>query len=206
MNTAATNSSQISVMSIASKLNDLFIYIKNVILARSFAVPSGTTDYAGIFSHFMSWVVTILIVLFFIFIAWIIYIRVRIHEVDEKLDGLYKAHYIKPKPVGVQSNPRWDSIAAHFASSNPNDWRAAIIDADSMMEELITSLGYTGASFGEKLKTININEFPALQSVWEAHKVRNLVAHEGTSYNLTERQKELTKRYYENVFRSAGVI
>lgn len=206
MNATATNSSTINFAYVSSKFGDLLIYIKNIILTGSFNASSGTADYAGSLSHIMSWVVTILIFSFFIFVAWVVYIRLRIYEVDQKLDTSYKAHYIKPEPKGVKTNARWEAISAHFASSNPNDWRAAIIDADSMMEELITSLGYTGASFGEKLKSININEFPALQSVWEAHKVRNLVAHEGVNYNLTERQKEITKRYFENVFRSAGLL
>lgn len=153
-----------------------------------------------------SWTVTILTLVFIVFIIWAIYIRVRIFEIDEILDGNYKGHFIKPEVKMNRVNQRWQGIMAHFASSNPNDWRAAIIDADVMLDELVTSLGYTGAGLGEKLTSIRINDFPTLQSAWEAHKMRNIIAHEGAAYNLTERQKEVTRRYFEAVFRDAGII
>ena len=85
-------------------------------------------------------------------------------------------------------------------------WRAAIIDADTMLEELVTGLGYTGDTFGEKLSSIRVNDFPTLQSAWEGHKMRNILAHEGSGFNLTERQKEITRRHFEAVFRDMGVI
>ena len=187
-------------------LLDLVIYIKNVIIAQSFRVPSGSTDWAGRFSHIGGWIVTIMTIVFIGAVIWAVYIRVRIFEVDEELDKNYKGHFIKPTPSLRKSNIRWDAINAHFASGNPNDWRAAILDADSMLEELVTNLGYTGETFGEKLKSINIRDFPTLQSAWEAHKIRNLIAHEGMNYNLTDRQKDIARRHYENVFRDAGLI
>lgn len=153
-----------------------------------------------------SWVVTIFSVLFIIFIGWAIYIRVRIFEIDEVLDGNYKGHFIQPEVKTEKTNIAWQGIMAHFASSNPNDWRVAIIDADVMLEELVTKLGYTGQGLGEKLTSIRVNDFPTLQSAWEAHKMRNIIAHSGASYNLTERQKEITRRHFEAVFRDAGII
>ncbi len=192
---------------IFSKIYDFIIYIVNFILGRGNTnVPSGGTDYAAVVDHTGSWILTILTFATIIFIIWAIYIRVRIFEIDEHLDGAYKGHFIKPKPAEQRVNERWGRIMQHFASTNPNDWRAAIIDADAMLEELITSLGYSGETFGEKLKGINLHEFPTLQSAWEAHKVRNLVAHEGVNYNLTERQKDITRRHFESVFRDAGII
>jgi len=185
---------------------DFFVYIKNVVLTGSFHVSSGSTNYAAIFGGIRSWIVTIMTFLFILFVIWAIYIRIRVYEVDELLDGLDKKHHIPPHVVARKVNTRWATIMLHFASQNPNDWRAAIIDADSMLDELVTSLGYTGQSLGEKLTSIRINDFPTLQSAWEAHKVRNLIAHEGANYNLTERQKDMTRRNYEAVFRDAGII
>lgn len=192
---------------IFTKIYDFFLYLINIILGRgNVNVPSGTTDYAGFFSNTGAWIVTILTFLFVIFVIWAIYIRVRIFEIDEHLDGVYKGHFVIPKPAEKRTNERWDRILEHFVSPNPNDWRAAIIDADNMLEELITALGYSGATFGEKLKGINLNDFPTLQSAWEAHKIRNIIAHEGVNYNLTERQKDITRRHFESVFKDAGVI
>lgn len=191
---------------IFTRIYDLLIYIKNIFVTGSTGVESGGTDWAGIFQNWGSVLLTVLTFAFIIFVIWAIYIRVRIYEVDEQLDGIYKGHFIRPQPADVRKNPRWDNILAHFASNNPNDWRAAIIDADNMLEELITRLGYSGETFGDKLKSIRVNDFPTLQSAWEAHKVRNIIAHEGANYHLTDRQKEITRRHFESVFRDAGII
>jgi hypothetical protein len=189
------------------KIYDFLIFVKNFILTGGQSqIGSGATDYAGIIHSIGSWILTILTFLFLIFFAWAVYIRMRIHEVDQELNSSYSGHFVKPIPKSEHKNQRWVTIAAHFASQNQNDWRAAIIDADAMLDELVTNLGYTGEGLGEKLKSIKINDFPTIQSAWEAHKLRNIIAHEGASYNLTDRQKEVVRKQYENVFRSAGLI
>lgn len=196
----------INIEYIFTKIYDFLIYVKNVILTGNFNVGSGTTDYAGTFSHILQWIVTLFTFACIAFIVWAVYIRIRIFEVDEELDGAYKGHFVKPQVSEDRINVRWQTILQHFNSPNPNDWRAAIIDADVMLEELITGMGYTGEGLGAKLTSIRLNDFPTLQSAWEGHKMRNIIAHEGASYNLTERQKEVTRRHFEAVFRDMGVI
>ena len=192
---------------IFAKIFDFLVYIKNVVLTGSFLVPSGgTSDYASTFGDLFSWIATILTFAFIGFIIWAIYIRIRVYEVDEALGGAYAAHFVKPDIKVKQLNPRWEQIRAHFESKNPNDWIAAIIEADIMLEEVVTSLGYTGESLGAKLTSIRINDFPTLQSAWEAHKMRNNVAHGGMTYNLTERQKDITRRHFEAVFHDLKII
>lgn len=189
------------------KIYDFLIYIKNVILTGSFSASSGGgSDFASSFAGIGSWIVTIMTFVIIVLIIWAIYIRVRILEVDEFLDAGYKSHFVKPEIKKTQINEQWKIIANHFASQNPNDWRAAIMDADSMLDQLVTSLGYTGDSLGEKLTTIRLQDFPTLQIAWEAHKIRNKIAHEGVAYQLTEREKELARKNFEAVFRNAGLI
>lgn len=198
----------ITLGSILAAIFNFFVYIKGVIVTGSFIVTPNTSsvDYAAFFTHIGSWIVTIMTFLFIIFVTWAIYVRIRVYEIDEHLDTAYKGHFIKPETKITKVNARWQQVMTHFASQNPNDWRAAILDADSMLDELVTSLGYTGQNLGEKMMSIRVNDFPTLQSAWEGHKIRNIIAHEGANYNLTERQKEVTRRHFESVFRDAGII
>lgn len=196
----------INVEYIFVKIYDFIIYVKNVVLTGSFSAASGGgSDFALTFERIGSWLVTLFSIAIIIFIIWLIYIRVRIFEIDEYLDGEYKAHFVQPVVKEQFINNRWEANRLLFASANHNDWKAAIIDADIMLDELVTSLGYTGESLGAKLMTIQLRDFPTLQLAWEAHKIRNKLAHQA-QYSLSEREKEVARKNYESIFKSAGII
>ena len=59
---------------------------------------------------------------------------------------------------------------------NDSDVRHAIMDADKLLDKLLTHKGYSG-SLGEKLKKSG-SLFSDLNGVWAAHKLRNRLAHE----------------------------
>jgi hypothetical protein len=201
-----TNVPFINLEYIFSKIYDFLVYIKNAVLSGSFQASSGgTSDFAHSFGSLFSWIATVMTFAFIGFIIWAVYIRIRVYEVDEVLSGAYSNHFIKPAATTTKVNPRWEKIRANFDSTNPNDWRVAILDADSLLDEVVTGLGYTGENLGAKLTSIRVNDFPTLQSAWEGHKMRNIVAHDG-SFVLTERQKEITRRYFEAVFYDTGTI
>ena len=91
-------------------------------------------------------------------------------------------------------------------SGQESDWRQAIIEADIMLDEVLDQLGYQGESVGEKLRAVNPAQFRTLNNAWEAHRVRNEIAHQGSAYQLTERLAHRTIANYEAVFREHGEI
>jgi hypothetical protein len=96
---------------------------------------------------------------------------------------------------------RWSYIKELISGTNESNWRQAIIEADIILDELLTRLGYVGDSVGEKLKQVNPTHFQTLNNAWEAHKVRNQIAHEGSAFGLTDRLAYRTIANYEAVFR-----
>lgn len=101
---------------------------------------------------------------------------------------------------GPQKFDRLSDVKAHIASDNPNDWRIAIVEADIILEDLLTKAGYAGAGIGEMLRGISPSSINTLQDAWEAHKVRNQIAHEGASFSLTKKIANDTILRYERVF------
>ncbi|PIQ68932.1 MAG: hypothetical protein COV91_01545 [Candidatus Taylorbacteria bacterium CG11_big_fil_rev_8_21_14_0_20_46_11] len=95
---------------------------------------------------------------------------------------------------------RWNRVVSHMESENESDWRLAILEADVLLSEMVTHMGYHGDSLGEKLKSIEASDFTSLQMAWEAHGVRNKIAHEGASFVLTEREAKRVIGLYEEVF------
>lgn len=95
---------------------------------------------------------------------------------------------------------RWDAVGKHIESDNPNDWKQAILESDVMLDEILTKLGYRGESVGEKLKRAEPADFETLQDAWEAHKIRNRIAHDGSAFDLNHHEAKKTVALYRKVF------
>ena len=101
---------------------------------------------------------------------------------------------------------RWNAIVGHANSENPNDWRHASIEADIMLDEMLDAQGYKGATMGEKMKQVERSDFNTIDMAWEAHKMRNRIAHEGSNQVLNERLIRQTIAQYQSVFREFELI
>jgi len=109
----------------------------------------------------------------------------------------------------VSKNSRlehWNTIVSMFQSQDETSWRMAIIDADAMLEDLITQIGFTGQTFGEKLKKMQQENIPWVQSVWDVHLLRNKLAHEGSRYLLSDREAYRVFKIYESIFQKTGYL
>ncbi len=101
---------------------------------------------------------------------------------------------------------KWKIIVEHSESNVESNWRLAIIEADIMLDELLDKLNLPGNTIGEKLKAVEPSDFRTLDSAWEAHKARNMVAHEGQGYLLNQRDTRRVISHYEAVFREFFLI
>jgi len=162
----------------------------------------------------------ILALLTIIFITVILYSLVRLYEI--KQEDAKKAKLLTPAPVAPiatggptaietavntpRQNETWRSIRERLLSPNPSDWRLAIIEADIYMDRVLDSKGFHGDTVGDKLKQISPADFGAIQIAWEAHKVRNRIAHDGSDFTLTQPESRRVLSYYEIVFRDLEVI
>lgn len=103
-------------------------------------------------------------------------------------------------------NDRWQHILSYAAADDHELWRLAIIEADVMMDDMLKTMGYTQDSLGEKLRSAEVSDFRTLNQAWEAHKLRNTIAHEGTSYDLTRREVDMAIDNYRQVFNEFSFI
>ncbi|MGC9605219.1 MAG: hypothetical protein ABSF56_00455 [Minisyncoccia bacterium] len=95
---------------------------------------------------------------------------------------------------------RWEKATALLNSENQNDWKQAILEADTMLDDILKGLGYQGDGVGEKLKRVQPGEFKSIDSAWEAHKVRNQIAHDGSAFELTHHEANEAIQHYRKVF------
>ncbi len=121
----------------------------------------------------------------------------------EPVQVLVPEHVAPPTASEYGAHPRWAIVESYMSAPHEAMWRIGIIEADTMLDNILTERGYMGADLGEKLKSLN---FHSLQLAWDAHKVRNRIAHEGSNYRLTEREARRVFAMYEAVFREMKAI
>jgi hypothetical protein len=124
----------------------------------------------------------------------------RIRGKEEELFLTPPVDKKKEAEAATEQSIRWKKVTEHANSTNPNDWKQAIIEADIMLDQLITKLGYRGESVGEKLKRATKGDFKTLDQAWEAHKVRNRIAHDGSAFDINEIEVKRVIGLYRQVF------
>ncbi len=139
-----------------------------------------------------------------------IYCTVRIFEMyyEEQNHLKHAIHEYQQRLAEKDSgkNMRWEHVLDLVSSVNETDWRLSIIEADSILEGLLESKGIPGAGIGERLKNISPGDLKNIQAAWDAHLVRNKIAHEGSEFKVSQYDANKTVRLYEAVFRELGFI
>ncbi len=189
-------------------------YIFNKILEFFRAVAdffSGNGSSAGSAFHIL------LTILSIFFIALIAYCAVRMmeirakehhhleHEIAEYAEHQAK-HAKNSEAAGHIVNERWEDVLKYLSSQNSSDWKVAIIEADTMLEDMTLQWKFEGENLGERLKSADKDKFKTLSDAWQAHIVRNRIAHEGSKFDLSQREAQRTIALYERVFREFGYI
>ncbi len=135
----------------------------------------------------------------------LIYATMRLFELRKREKEFYSTLIVTPEHA-QEVNTRWKHISSLVEGGSESQWREAITEADIMLDDVLTKRGYVGDGVADKLKSVDVTELASLQDAWEAHKVRNQIAHEGSAFQLSEVLAQRTLARYEKVFREWGAI
>lgn len=164
-----------------------------------------TQEFLAVLAQFWWWLralsilITIVLVILLVWLVWkVILFRKEQHFSLRSMMQVAKAE--KPKV-----NDEWQRVLDHMASGNPNEWKLGIIAADNLLDSLVKAMQVPGESLGERLKNIESSDFGTLNEAWEAHKVRNRIAHE-VGYEPTEVEARRAIANYRKVFEEFRII
>lgn len=73
---------------------------------------------------------------------------------------------------------KWQGLLKSLESSQENDWKFAIIEADNLIDEILKINGYKGKTLSDRLKSLKKSGFKNIDCLWQAHKIRNKIVHE----------------------------
>jgi hypothetical protein len=136
-----------------------------------------------------------------LFVVGIAYAVWRTQEVFATLRGSPKNKAVMGTALVSQRNiDMWSQMLARAASDDENERKLAIISVDSLVDKILGLSGYQGENLGERLKKIEPSDLDSLNDIWEAHKVRNRIAHE-PDLKLSHEESVNTLRRYEKVLK-----
>jgi hypothetical protein len=141
-------------------------------------------------------------------LSLIVYAAIRISQIRREERETYRARIREAaaRAGAPGENIRWRRVLAHLASPNPTEWRLAVMEADIILEEMLAAMSLPGETVGEKLRAVETSDFATLDKAWEAHRVRNRIAHDGAAFELTEREARRVVALYQDVFREFGFV
>jgi hypothetical protein len=144
----------------------------------------------------------------FIFLCIYVFATVqksKLEEIEEEQIKAKEEAYARERSGGATPN-RFAELQEHISSENPNDWKLAIIEADIILDEALKRQGYAGTSLGERLKSISPESLHSIRDAWDAHMVRNKIAHGTEDFVLTHKIARETIVQYEHVFQELGIM
>lgn len=143
-----------------------------------------------------------------IFVYGIIYSYIRLGQLEEEQEeDLHEQEKMwRELHDGSIENERWLNVQRHLESENPNDWKLAIIEADVLLERLLEKAGYAGTTIADRLRSASARSFSTIDDAWQAHRVRNQIAHGGSDFVLTQKTAKDTLILYERVFKEFDMI
>jgi hypothetical protein len=110
-------------------------------------------------------------------------------------DGRYR-HIIKHREVIYK---KWNKLMERARLGDERDLRLVIIEADSLIDEILKEHGHSGKDMGERLKSIHPSEISNLNNLWEAHKIRNRLVHEVGFILSLDESKRLIEIYHKTI-------
>lgn len=156
----------------------------------------------GIIS-FIKYLQPIAVIIALILVAIIIYTKIKMKEVVALEESKFQ---LRDPNATASSNQdtsliaQWQEVERHINSNNPSDWRLAILEADIMLDEILKKQGYQGDTVGDKLKSVDKSSMTTIDYAWEAHKIRNQIAHEGVGFQINDREAKRVIGLFRKVF------
>lgn len=131
-----------------------------------------------------------------------VFLVIKRKEFDAKL-----AEQEVPPTETVGGSPlqeQWNDIMRHIDSVHEGEWKFAVIEADTIVDSVLKNY-FPGETMGDRLMNIDKTKLLSIDDLWEAHKIRNRLAHDA-DYFLRHAEALRAVRLFESTLRELGAI
>ncbi len=105
------------------------------------------------------------------------------------------------RPFGVKKTfKQWAKVLKRLDTGKEADYKLALIEADSLLNDILKKIGYKGKTMAEMLEQLDSKTLPNIEQIWKTHKIRNNVVHD-PDYKLSLEDARKALGIYEKTFR-----
>ena len=105
------------------------------------------------------------------------------------------------RPFGVKKVEKdWLKNKARANSGLESEYKLAVLEADSMLNDILKKMGYSGETLGEKLSGLTKATLSNIDGIKAAHQTRNNIIHD-PDYKLTPEETKKVLDIFEQAFR-----
>ena len=144
-------------------------------------------------------VVTICFVGFIVYVIFKTY-WIHVSFIEDSLE------FITYRPVGFHRlGKRWRQIMARLETGNEAEWKLAIIEADTILDETLHKMNMEGTNVDERLKKLTSIAIPNIEELQNAHQVRSNIVYD-PDYRLSIMDARRALAAYEKAFQSLDLL
>lgn len=94
---------------------------------------------------------------------------------------------------------QWEKVKERVERGTQSEWKLSIMEADDMLDDILTKMGVAGATIEERLRNAKKDAPGGFDFATKAHTVRDNVVHD-PDYQLTKDEARDTLDIYEKTF------
>jgi len=115
-------------------------------------------------------------------------------------------HFITYRPYGMKRLEKpWSKISKKLSTEKESEYKLAVIEADSLLDEMLEKSGYYGKNLEERIKQTSSVVISNRQEVLDANKIRNnILADPDYSLDLDQAKKIL--EIYRKALTDLGLL
>ena len=139
-----------------------------------------------------------------IIVVFLVIVTTKLNRLTASKPDLAKI-IAPPSSATSGVNARWEEVLKHITSTREAEWKFAVIEADKLVEEQLKGAGFQGETMGDRLMNIQPGQLTTIQSLWEAHKIRNRLVHD-INYFLRYTEAKRAVSLYEKTLRELQAL
>jgi hypothetical protein len=145
--------------------------------------------------QFSGWLLTLKItftILSFVLLAFIIFALAKTKWLGRMITWDLREFFSYQPFTMRKTEKEWRKIKARLEAELESESKLAVIEADKLMDDILTQMGFEGRSLSAKLEKMTTEALPNIQEVKEVRKIHNNIVHDPTyKLSLEEAKKAL---------------